>query len=407
MTNSPTSPVCNKNILTITQTEVNTSTADDSMTQASNTHAVSPLVQSSDAENIKITPDTHESCSTNDEPEIREIVTCLSKSSNDLPSSDSLSDFKINGKRDNCDEPNYNSSSVAIVDSLQSLSDNKPNDSNTCDVVSENKDSSKTNNSSTNPIEQTDIERKKSIKTEKCDIKMGYTGIGTTNGKCVSLDSSINSDSLATANQQITEGAKILSELQSGCSTDRRVYQEGKKNSAPEKYNPFIDPQILLAADGLELLSTLAEQRAKCIDVSENKSECKLEDKIEESALFDSRAEIIPKEEINSEKSSLNGNGDYHIISETKIIPDTAKSCGIKSDIISPKPKLSIKEQNTNESSQPRKRAYSRTRSIPPLNDIKQEPTSYYTSTGLRIPQGKYYAVKVNGVDFLFLGVVC
>ena len=29
-------------------------------------------------------------------------------------------------------------------------------------------------------------------------------------------------------------------------------------------YNPFTDPQILQAADGLELLSTLAEKRPKC-----------------------------------------------------------------------------------------------------------------------------------------------
>ena len=40
-----------------------------------------------------------------------------------------------------------------------------------------------------------------------------------------------------------------------------------KKDDGSGKYNPFNDPQILLAADGLELLSTLAEKRSKCSDL--------------------------------------------------------------------------------------------------------------------------------------------
>lgn len=39
---------------------------------------------------------------------------------------------------------------------------------------------------------------------------------------------------------------------------------EVKTNIERASYNPFTDPQILQAADGLELLSTLAEKRTKC-----------------------------------------------------------------------------------------------------------------------------------------------
>lgn len=40
----------------------------------------------------------------------------------------------------------------------------------------------------------------------------------------------------------------------------------------PERtYNPFTDPQILQAADGLELLSTLAEKRPKCSSIDDPK----------------------------------------------------------------------------------------------------------------------------------------
>ncbi|CAG5124629.1 unnamed protein product, partial [Candidula unifasciata] len=39
---------------------------------------------------------------------------------------------------------------------------------------------------------------------------------------------------------------------------------EVKTNTDRASYNPFTDPQILQAADGLELLSTLAEKRTKC-----------------------------------------------------------------------------------------------------------------------------------------------
>lgn len=46
---------------------------------------------------------------------------------------------------------------------------------------------------------------------------------------------------------------------------------EVKDGSEHATYNPFTDPQILQAADGLELLSTLAEKRPKCSSVDDPK----------------------------------------------------------------------------------------------------------------------------------------
>lgn len=46
---------------------------------------------------------------------------------------------------------------------------------------------------------------------------------------------------------------------------------EVKATSERASYNPFTDPQILQAADGLELLSTLAEKRTKCSSLDDPK----------------------------------------------------------------------------------------------------------------------------------------
>lgn len=121
---------------------------------------------------------------------------------------------------------------------------------------------------------------------------------------------------------------------------------EPKQN---EEYNPFLDPQILQAVDGLELLSALAEKRSKSIDAKAdtNEEEKEVETNEEEK-----------KEEIN----------------ESVTIEDKAEPI---TDNKEEKPKI-VKKPKL-------KRTISRTRSIPPVKE--PEAHSYYTSTGLRIPQ--------------------
>lgn len=122
---------------------------------------------------------------------------------------------------------------------------------------------------------------------------------------------------------------------------DEKSVESVKEDKSSEDYNPFLDPQILQAVDGLELLSALAEKRSKSIDTRKD---------IEEEDEKDDVKNEIPEDKIEEDKSEE---------IEEKVKP-------IK------RPKI--------------KRTISRTRSIPPLKET--EPQSYYTSTGLRIPQG-------------------
>lgn len=121
---------------------------------------------------------------------------------------------------------------------------------------------------------------------------------------------------------------------------DKKSVESVKEDKSSEDYNPFLDPQILQAVDGLELLSALAEKRSKSIDT---RKDIKEEDE---------------KDEVKNE------------MSEDKIEQDTSEE---KEEKVKPikRPKV--------------KRTISRTRSIPPIKE--SEPPSYYTSTGLRIPQ--------------------
>ncbi|XP_071129486.1 trinucleotide repeat-containing gene 18 protein-like isoform X5 [Mytilus edulis] len=121
---------------------------------------------------------------------------------------------------------------------------------------------------------------------------------------------------------------------------DEKSVESVKEDKSSEDYNPFLDPQILQAVDGLELLSALAEKRSKSIDTRKD---------IKEEDEKDDVKNEIPEDKIEEDKSEE---------IEEKVKP-------IK------RPKI--------------KRTISRTRSIPPLKET--EPQSYYTSTGLRIPQ--------------------
>lgn len=128
---------------------------------------------------------------------------------------------------------------------------------------------------------------------------------------------------------------------------------ETKQN---DEYNPFLDPQILQAVDGLELLSALAEKRSKSIDAKVDKTEDEqMEEKEEKDEILKEEQKEEPVIDVKEEK------------------PKTVK-----------KPKL--------------KRTISRTRSIPPIKE--PETQSYYTSTGLRIPQGIFVSLNCKYVFF-------
>ncbi|XP_061182021.1 uncharacterized protein LOC133190416 isoform X2 [Saccostrea echinata] len=131
-----------------------------------------------------------------------------------------------------------------------------------------------------------------------------------------------------------------------------------KTEQDSNNYNPFLDPQILQAADGLELLSALAEQRAKF--ASPEKEESKID-------------QTVAKDQTESK-------------TYTKTNPkDTTKTKSVE------------KKESKSAVKQVRKKSVSRTRSLPPAKpDCKTEGGSYYTSSGLRIPQGDE---EINAIE--------
>jgi hypothetical protein len=123
----------------------------------------------------------------------------------------------------------------------------------------------------------------------------------------------------------------------------------GKAEQDIGNYNPFLDPQILQAADGLELLSALAEQRAKFASPEK-------ETQADQNVAKD---QTEPKTHTKTNKK------------------DTSKTKSVE------------KKESKPAAKQVRKKSISRTRSLPPAKpDCKTEGGSYYTSSGLRIPQG-------------------
>lgn len=125
-----------------------------------------------------------------------------------------------------------------------------------------------------------------------------------------------------------------------------------KSEQDSTNYNPFLDPQILQAADGLELLSALAEQRAKFASPEKEEPQPN---------------QTVVKDQTESKTQTK---------TNTK---DTSKT------------KSAEKKESKPAAKQVRKKSVSRTRSIPPAKtDCKTEGGSYYTSSGLRIPQGTH-----------------
>lgn len=65
-------------------------------------------------------------------------------------------------------------------------------------------------------------------------------------------------------------------EVESSCVESRKIPKSGRNIFTDlTEYNPFMDPQVLQAADGLELLSALAEKSAVRLDENKASSESK------------------------------------------------------------------------------------------------------------------------------------
>ncbi|XP_069124206.1 trinucleotide repeat-containing gene 18 protein-like isoform X5 [Argopecten irradians] len=163
------------------------------------------------------------------------------------------------------------------------------------------------------------------------------------------------------------------------------VKQNQSKQSASD-YNPFLDPQILQAADGLELLSTLAEIRAKCVTLETPvipNSDSKVgSPSVSEDVKTTNDASVAKTTKLfNSSKSPK----EKEDCVDKKVSKETEKS--EKKASTQDKSKPSVQRSNSDTPKQPKKKPLSRTRSIPAKSDPKTEPASYYTSTGLKIPQ--------------------
>ena len=168
----------------------------------------------------------------------------------------------------------------------------------------------------------------------------------------------IKSDDSVTKHDYNSKGDLLLKD-------ETASVEDVKEDKITDEYNPFLDPQILQAVDGLELLSALAEKRSKSLDT--NNKEVKEEEIKQEKT----EEEIDEKtEEKIDEKTEEKIDEKIEEKIDEKIDEKIEKSSDEK-----PKP---VKRAKV-------KRTISRTRSIPPIKEV--EAHSYYTSTGLRIPQ--------------------
>ncbi|XP_060071392.1 trinucleotide repeat-containing gene 18 protein-like isoform X2 [Ylistrum balloti] len=174
------------------------------------------------------------------------------------------------------------------------------------------------------------------------------------------------------------------------------VISEKQDETKQSDYNPFLDPQILQAADGLELLSTLAEIRAKCVT-------------LETPVAPPSESLMVsppppPPPEVSKETSGTKtikmGNASKAPVGKEEA---TDKNVGKeiekteKKTSTQEKPKPTVQRSNSDAPKQSKKRPLSRTRSIPAAkSDSKSEQASYYTSTGLKIPQGEE---EINAIE--------
>ena len=74
-----------------------------------------------------------------------------------------------------------------------------------------------------------------------------------------------SSSSSSSSTSAPTSSSKALNPLPAHCQPlEVKIGEDGSGEATSSLYNPFTDPQILQAAHGLELLSTLAEKRPKC-----------------------------------------------------------------------------------------------------------------------------------------------
>lgn len=83
-----------------------------------------------------------------------------------------------------------------------------------------------------------------------------------------SYDKKTNSDKPSHSEKKKDKSGKLKkSKLKSKNSDQKKAQESGIEDDV--NYNPYTDPQILQAADGLELLSALAEKWSKCSPVEE------------------------------------------------------------------------------------------------------------------------------------------
>ncbi|XP_033736618.1 LOW QUALITY PROTEIN: BAH and coiled-coil domain-containing protein 1-like [Pecten maximus] len=170
--------------------------------------------------------------------------------------------------------------------------------------------------------------------------------------------------------------------------------KENEPKQNPSDYNPFLDPQILQAADGLELLSTLAEIRAKCVTL-ETPVVPPNESQMVSSATPDAKGTTgVSGAKTEKTCNSSKDPKDKEDIIDKKVSKETEKN--EKKVTTQEKPKPSVQRSNSDTPKQSKKKPLSRTRSIPAKSDPKTEPASYYTSTGLKIPQGEE---EINAIE--------
>lgn len=195
------------------------------------------------------------------------------------------------------------------------------------------------------------IAKKDSLLLSKCDISQKHEILNSGNFEEQKLfqdndDKHLRDNSPCNKLEKLTSSDvdknPVKCDSNSKCDSvkDKTVEQTVKENKHIEEYNPFLDPQILQAVDGLELLSALAEKRSKSLDTNK-----------------ESKEEIIEQKDFKHDEKAIEITENPPEVEER---PKPAKRAKIK-------------------------RTISRTRSIPPIKE--PETPSYYTSTGLRIPQ--------------------
>ncbi|XP_021358392.1 trinucleotide repeat-containing gene 18 protein-like isoform X2 [Mizuhopecten yessoensis] len=255
--------------------------------------------------------------------------------------------------------------------------------------VSNSVDESKTESCDT-PIQPLESEIHTKSEKEQCLSKDGTPECKLDTKRVVTPSTSVTSVA-------VDEDVKSVSERSETKEPPGDVIcvKQNETNQSHRDYNPFLDPQILQAADGLELLSTLAEIRAKCVTLETPVAPPSEGIEVSPQAPEDikvTKETSGPKTTKIPDASKISKDTEDTI--DKKVAKETEKA--EKKVSTQEKPKPSVQRSNSDTPKQSRKRPLSRTRSIPAKSDQKSEPASYYTSTGLKIPQGEE---EINAIE--------